>query len=209
MFTTEAGIASLALKEIPYKGEAYVRIRDVQPGKLPELLSECISFCRMVEAESVYAADIAELGLYPLHAAVLEMRGLVRFEAEDLDNLFPVTDETVSRWRRICNERLYNVDCAATLTAADEKEILSSGGAYFIHRDGELLGTGWIKDGKLLLICSVKPGAGERVLRTLASVNQDEQIVLEVASTNERAIRLYERLGFIKTKELSKWYKIF
>ena len=32
IFTTEFGVSSLILKEIPYRGEAYMRIRDVSEG---------------------------------------------------------------------------------------------------------------------------------------------------------------------------------
>ena len=34
VFTTEYGVASLTLKEVPYREEAYVLLRDVQPGGL-------------------------------------------------------------------------------------------------------------------------------------------------------------------------------
>ena len=53
MFTTEYGVASLLLKEIPYKETAYIIIRSSQEPE--ELLKECISFCRMVGAEKIYA----------------------------------------------------------------------------------------------------------------------------------------------------------
>ena len=33
-------------------------------------------------------------------------------------------------------------------------------------------------------------------------------VELEVVSTNQRAIRLYEKMGFIKTKEISRWYRV-
>ena len=35
-----------------------------------------------------------------------------------------------------------------------------------------------------------------------------ENVVLEVASNNDRAIRLYEQLGFLKTELLRTWYDI-
>ena len=44
MFTTEYGAASLILRELPYRGIAYVRLQATeQPEKL---LEECIGFCR-------------------------------------------------------------------------------------------------------------------------------------------------------------------
>lgn len=209
LFTTDCGVASLVLKEVPYRQEAYVRVRDVQPGQLDAMLKECVSFCRMVGAERIYATGHAELERYPYHGSVIQMRGEVNVNTDLVENLFPVTEQTVSRWREICNRRLEDVDFAATLTSADDAAILSSGGAYFVHRAGKLLGTGWLEDGKLLLICSTEPGAGERVMRTLLTLEDGEPIELEVASTNRRAIRLYERLGLIRTKELTRWYKIF
>ena len=69
-------------------------------------------------------------------------------------------------------------------------------GAYFVHRDGELLGIGWLDDCKLLAVAAVKSGAGEVVMHTLMSLVEEDQMTLEVASTNTRAIRLYEKLGF-------------
>ena len=206
MFTTEYGLASLVLKEIPYKEEAYITLRATQQPA--ELLAECVSFCRICGAERVYATGHEVLETYPLQTAVLEMRGECPAE-ESPACLFPVTEQTVSRWRQICNGRMRSVDNSATLEARDEKEILGSGGAYFVHRDGELLGIGWIRDGELLAVAAVVPGAGETVLRTLLSLTPGEILTLQVASTNHRAIRLYERLGFIRTREVSRWYRVF
>ena len=209
MFTTEYGVASLSLSEIPYRKEAYIRVRSLLEGKLPDLLSECISFCRAVGAEDIYAADCDELKAYPLKTTVVEMRGDATVDWEKVEHIFPVTEQTVSKWREITNDRMIGVDCAKTLTAADEKKILASGGAYFVHHNGELLGTGWMEDEKLLLVCGVKPGAGERIMHTFLSLNEGGRVRLEVASTNQRAIRLYEKLGFLKVRELIRWYKVY
>ncbi|MBR3949323.1 MAG: GNAT family N-acetyltransferase [Oscillospiraceae bacterium] len=136
------------------------------------------------------------------------MKGTARVEEEKVANLFPVTEQTVGQWRQTCNERMRSIDCTATQTARDEKEILESGGAYFVHDCGELLGIGWLRDGELLAVAAVKPGVGERVMHTLMSLAEGETVTLEVAATNERAIRLYERLGFVKTKEKARWYRV-
>lgn len=206
MFDTEFGIASLVLKEIPYKGEAYILLREVWDAE--NLLKECVSFCRMCGAEIICATGHESLEQYPLYTTVLEMRGDAVVDPDLLESLFPVTDATVSRWRNIYNEKMRAVDNAATMTAFDEKRILESGGAYFIHDNGDLLGIGWLDDTELLAVAAVKPGAGRIVMNTLMSLAEGAQIVLQVASTNEKALRLYEKMGFIRTKEISRWYRI-
>ena len=70
------------------------------------------------------------------------------------------------------------------------------------------MGIGWLEDTTLLAVAAVKPGAGERVMHTLMSLVEGAQMELEVASTNTRAVRLYEKLGFLKTGESSRWYRV-
>lgn len=209
VFDTETGVSTLVLKEIPYKQVAYVRVQSVQPGGLREHLAECVSFCRMCGAEHVYASGHEELDAYPLRCSVIPMCLSFVYDGEPGANLFPVTEETVTRWREIYNERMAPVDNSATMAARDEKEILSAGGAYFVHERGDLLGIGWMKGSELLCIASVKPGAGERVLRTLLTVADSDRVRLEVASTNSKAIRLYEKLGFFQYGEARNWYTIY
>ena len=208
VFTTDWGVSSLILREIPYRAEAYIHIQDVQPEGFEEHLKECVSFCRMAGADRVYATGAQMLQAYPEYMSVYEMRGMAWVNPDKMVNLFPVTEQTVGRWRGLMNERLRSVDNAATLTAFDEKKILQSGGAYYIHRSGELLGLGWMEDTKLLLVAAVKPGAGETVMHSLMSLVEGADMTIEVASTNDRAIRLYEKLGFMKIREVVKWYKI-
>ena len=207
IFTTDYGVSSLVLKEIPYKKQAFIYIRDVQEGHLEEHLAECISFCRMAGAEFVYAAGWDALHTFPLYTQVWEMRCTAVSDQAHTASLFPVTEETVARWRGIYNDRMAGVDNAATLEARDEKRILDSG-TYFVHRDGQLLGIGWMDDTSLLAMASTVPGEGRTVLSALLSLAEGETVTLEVASTNIRAIRLYEDFGFLKTKELSRWYRV-
>ena len=207
MFDTETGVSSLILKEVPYKQIAYVKVQSVQPGGLEAHLRECVSFCRMCGAEHIFASGHEELEHWPLHCTVITMALGLSKSVELGANLFPVTGETVSKWREIYNNRMGAVDNTATLTARDETEILS-GGAYFVHEDGELLGIGWVMGSELLCIASVKSGAGVRVMKTLMTLSDSDRLTLDVASTNARALRLYERLGFVPVGEKAKWYQI-
>jgi len=208
IFTTEYGLSSLILKEIPYKNMAYIHILGVQENFFAEHLAECVSFCRMCGADAVFAAGNEKLEAYPLYTAVMEMRGPARPDPEKVKCLFPVTEETVTQWRNLYNKKMRGVDNTATLESRDEKNILQSGGAYFVHDAGRLIGIGWLEGTKLLAVASAENGAGEAVMHTLMSLIEGESMTLEVASTNERAIRLYERLGFIKTTEISRWYNV-
>lgn len=207
MFTTEYGIASLVLKEVPYKQVAFIRIHDVQPGKLAEHLEECIGFCRVCGAQRILAAGYEGMDNYPLESIVYQM-GMPLSRKEPEDQLWPVTEETVTHWREIYNKGMRPFDNHATLTSFDEKKILSSCGAYFVHRDGQMLGIGWMEDNKLLALVSLVPGMGQRVAEALFTTLDGEYVTLEVLSTNERAIRLYEKMGFTRTKEISRWYRV-
>ena len=208
LFSTDTGVSSLLLKEVPYRKTAYIRIGDVQEGGLSAHLEECLSFCRMAGAENVYASGHGGLEKYPLHTSVVRMRMEAWVDRQKLASLFPVTEATVERWRQIYNDAMGGVDNAATQESRDEKRIIDSGGAYFVHADGDLLGIGWLEDTKLLAVASVKKGMGETVMHTLMSLIEGSPMELEVASTNTRAIRLYEKLGFLATGEISRWYTI-
>lgn len=204
IFPTEYGVASLILREIPYRAEAYIRIQDVQEGSLPLLLAECAAFCKACGAERILWTGV-ETDEAPA-MSVLRMRGTAWVDPSLLEQLFPVTEQTVSRWRQIYNERMRSVPQARTLSFTDEKELAEAQGTYFVHHNGELLGIGWLEDAHLLAIASCKPGAGERVAHTLMSLVEGSDLTLEVADSNEKAIALYQKLGFIPTGIAGQWF---
>lgn len=206
MFNTELGVATLILKEIPYSQIAYIILRDTAEPEA--FLQECVSFCRVVGAEKVYAAGHAFLENYPFHTAIWEMaRSLENIPDTDAC-LLPVTQQTLERWREIYNDKMAHVHNAAYMSAADAKKMLVRGDGYFVHRDGKLLGIGMAAGEKVDAVVSVVPGAGQDVLLALSHALFGERITLQVASENTRAIKLYEKLDFIKISEVSRWYKI-
>lgn len=206
VFTTQNGAASLTLREIPYRKEAYIRLQDSRnPG---ELLAECADFCRCCGAERVFAAERLLPATYPMYTAIWQMRApWVAMPRADAC-LWPVLPENSARWQRIYNRRMAEVPAAHYMTDGDMKALLEKGDGYFIHADGALLGIGRAYIDRIDAVASVVPGGGARVMATLCSALGEEQITLEVASANTAAVRLYERLGFAVTAELERWYKI-
>ena len=206
VFTTENGVGSLVLKEIPYSGIAYVTIRD---SSFPtEFLRECLKFCKAVGAKLIYATGHEILNEYPFYTSVIQMVASADVIPHTDAALFPVTEQTLSRWREIYNLKMSKVDNASYLSERAANEMLKKGNSYFIHRDGTLLGIGTVGDERIECVASVAPGGGREVISALTHALLGERVTLDVASTNIKAIRLYESMGFIKTAELSRWYKI-
>lgn len=206
MFTSEYGVASLFLREIPYRGRAHIKIQSsMDPDKL---LEECVSFCRMCGAEWIDAAGHDYLEKFPLITSLSLMTRPLEGLPETDACLFPMTEETMPRWLDIYNERMADIPNAAFMDSKDGKELLQKGSAYFVHKNGELLGIGIASGDFIDTVISVKHGAGETVLRALASVLTEDTVRLMVADANTRAVKLYERLGFIRVKELSRWYRV-
>lgn len=206
VFTTEYGVASLFLREIPYRGRAHIKIQSsLDPEKL---LEECLSFCRMCGAEWIDAAGDPYLEKYPLITALWAMECPRNILKKTDAHLVAVTEESVQQWLDIYNERMADVPNAAYMDGRDGREMLKSGDGYFVYREDRLLGIGKAKDDFIDTVISVQPGAGETVVRALCQRLTGEVVRLWVASANTRAVHLYERLGFTKTRELSRWYRV-
>ena len=206
VFTTQYGVGSLILREIPYKGIAYVKIQSSETPK--EFIEECIQFCRMAGAEKIYATGHAYLENYPMHTAILHMCVSADSLPDTDAALMPVTEEALDQWLRLYNERMLHVDNAAFKDSADGKLLLQNGNGYFVHKDGARLGIGIASGDTIDAVIAAQPGAGREVVLALRHAVSCNEIHLDVASTNTRAIRLYEKLGFVTAQERSRWYQL-
>lgn len=207
LFTTENGVASLTLQEIPYTSKAYIRIQDALLAE--KLLGECVAFCRAAGARQVYATGHSCLTEYPLHTTLIQLQRQKEGLPETDACVFPVQEQTLEQWRAIYNDKMHNVSNSAFMTSLDAKKVLEHGKGYFVHREGELLGIGVASGNMVEAVISLVKGSGQDVLLALTNALFSEDVLLEVASDNVRAIKLYEKLGFIQIKEISRWYKIF
>lgn len=206
VFTTEHGVASLILKEIPYQETAYIILRDsLEPLALAR---ECGDFCRVCGAERIYVAGHSDLEVYPVYTAIWEMTCL-RENIPDTDAaLWPVQEQMLSDWQTIYNKKVTRVPNGAWMTQADAEKMLQKGDGYFVHRGETLLGIGRASADRIDWVASVTPGAGSDVVKALAHAVTEDRISLTVASENQKAVQLYERLGFLRTAETCRWYQL-
>lgn len=205
-FTTENGVASITLEEIPYKGSAYIRIQAT--SEPTQFIKECADFCIAVGATHCFATGIGA-DQFPYHTSIIQMKRMRNDLPETDAAIFPVQRSTIEKWREIYNERMKDVPNAATMTLTKAKAQLEKGSCYFVHRRGVLLGIGSVHCDSIDAIASVQKGAGKDVLIALCRALSGDTVNVEVSSTNHVAIALYERLGFIKSRHLLDWYQIF
>ena len=71
MFTTENGVASLVLRQIPYRKNAYITIQCASDPAA--LLNECVQFCIAAGAETVYGTGHRILEQYPHFVDIITM----------------------------------------------------------------------------------------------------------------------------------------
>lgn len=207
MFTTPYGVASLSLGEVPYRKRAYIRV--LSTDACDALIDECVSFCRICGAEHIYAQGHPDLEHFTFYTAIWSMRCVTEQLIGNTAMLFPVLAENIEHWRKIYNERMADVPLAAYMTELEGKELCQSGEGYYIHRNGTLLGIGRISGDRILAIASVCRGCGADILSTLAELMDTPTVSLEVASENHAAVALYQKVGFLKTAEVAKWYCVF
>lgn len=207
MFTTENGVASLFLKKIPFTKEAFVLIRDSL--SCAALVKECIDVCHMAGAEKIYAAGHDELACYPFVCSVLRFCVSKKHLPDTQSVALPVTIEQMEWWRKLYNQKMASVQTASPLSAADAEELILSGKAFYICSECAILGIGVAYEEKIHAIASVMPGAGRDTLLALSKCLQSTVISLSVASTNEKALRLYKSLGFAETEMEMNWYQIY
>lgn len=206
VFTTEFGVASLLLKEIPYTGRAYVRL---QSSLSPvELVRECADFCRAAGADAVYAAGADLSEAFPLHTKVVRMAVCKDMLPLTEAVAYPVLPQEADDWRKLYNRAMADVDNASYMDDMDVKQMLQRQDGYFVYLQGKRIGIGRASGDCILAVVSLIPGSGRDTVLALAEKLNSPQLSLEVASTNRRAIHLYENLGFTAKEERSCWYRI-
>ena len=207
VFTGSFGAAGLTLSQIPYTGKAYIKIHASQQPE--ELLKECVEFCRACGAEMIFASGKDMPENCPVRATLVSMSCSKEQLVQGAANAVAATEETISQWLDIYRRRMENVPNASYISDRDAKKLLESGTCWFVWDGDTLLGIGKVSEDRLEAIATCIPGAGEQVLRALATKITTDTVILEVAQENIPAMRLYNRLGFSEFGDKVRWYQVF
>lgn len=208
VFTCPAGTATLVLQEIPFRGLAYVQIREAEPDRLGELLGACAAFCRAAGAKRVLAAGHPGLSDYPLFTEIWRMCAPRAAVPQTDAALRPLRPETGEAYRALYNRGMAQVPGALTCRREDLPRLLQQGGCYFVFQNDQLLGLGQALGNRLLSLAAVRPGGGQATAAALLGSLDAPVLELEVASENRRAVALYTRLGFSKQAVTERWAEL-
>ena len=207
VFSTENGIASITLDQIPYNQSAYIHMQDV--SDFPEFVTECIGFCKAAGAEQIYATGLDDLKDYSVYTHILQLEILKANIPGDIGEMIPVTMETFSTWKNAYNQSMRNVPGAAGADNKRAKQILENKEAYFVRYAGEIIGLGVVSANTVHAIVSFVPRMGQTILKTLSSKIESDRFTLEVAENNFPAMKLYERCKCQSIQRILTWYTIF
>lgn len=210
VFTGAHGIATLVLKEIPWSGCGYVIVRSVwDDGEA--FLQECLGFCRACGAKQVFAS----WGTEPLPAAHAYDMLQMETEKSALPPEAPValtelTEENSEAFLDVYNRCFRAVPNAASYSKRDTARLLGEETAYLVFQGDVCAAVAEIsKEGlEAVAVLPQYKGLGYALTRTVLEYVPSKTLRLKVASTNTRAIRLYERLGFQTGGSLSRWWKL-
>ena len=197
IFTSTEGIASLILREIPQRREAYVLIRGIF-SDIDRMMSECERFCRAAGAERVYFSGEGDFSAYPVHARLI-WRSIRRAALPASGaTLVPVTMETAGDWLAHYQARFAAVPLA--------RSCVDTADAWFIRDGGRTIGIGQLCGDELRTVAALAPGRGADCVAALASLSSAERLRLLCAMENAPAMALYDRLGFDRGEMKEIWY---
>lgn len=195
LFTGTHGMATLILREIPYRGEAYVHLRAVFDSQ-EALLRECAGFCRMAGAARTYVSGKGDFSDYPVYARLIGRSVACQTLPKTTAHAAPTEDSDT--WLRLYREKFRAVPAANSCPEAK--------GLYFIVQDGERIGIGQMEGSKLLSVAALQKGKGADCVCAMAALCADERLTLLCAEENLPAMRLYDSLGFSRENVHEVWY---
>ena len=212
LFTSTYGIATLILREIPWSGSAYVLVRSVWNEQKEALLEECKSFCRAVGAKEIFATygmeELPAEHAYDMLAMTRPKTGLpVSERPVDLE---PLTKANSEAYLRIYNTCFVSVPSAASYDAASLDPLYGEDLAWLAKVDGVYAGVAEISKAGLegIAVLPEYKGLGYELALAVLPMVPSAELRLKVASINDRAVALYDRLGFLSKGAEKRWWRL-
>ena len=209
MFTSPYGVATLILREIPWSGSAYVLVRSVWNDQTASLLEECRGFCRAVGAKEIFAAyDAEELPAKPAYDMIRMMRPKAGLPAGEKLELEPLTRENSAVYLEIYNRCFVKVPSAASYDQTSLEPLYDEDLAWLAKVNGNYAGIAEISKAGLegIAVLPAYRGLGRDLALAVLQMVPSPVLHLKVASTNTRAIALYQRLGFTAECVEKRWF---
>ena len=214
VFTGQGGTATLILREIPISGKAYILLRTVLPGQAENLVAECASFCKMCGAEEIFASwEDGDLPFLPPAYDIYLLHVLKSALPEGKPvQLTPMTPENDAIFQRIYNRCFSHVSHALSYDRGQIARIYREHQKAFLALDEKKkpYGIGELHGDELAAIAVLPKyrGTGTDLAISLLQLCPGEELRVTVASDNDAAMRLYERLGFHLTGVESRWFRV-
>lgn len=215
VYLSQGGTATLILREIPHKQTAYIILRSFLPQMLPLMIQDCVSFCKNCGAERclLSTADPKVSLTLPKAYEIFYMRAQKDLLPPCITPvcLAPMAPENESIYQRIYNRCFRDVSHALTYEQEQLERIYREGQQAFVALtpDGCPCGMGELHGNELAAVGLLPEFRGQGKALTLSLLAQcpGPELTLTVVSDNERAIGLYEALGFTITGTESVWYE--
>lgn len=219
VYFSTGGTATLILREVSFTGTAYVVVRTVFPGALPDLIEDCGNFCRECGAKACFIsmAEGNEIDQLPHSYDIYSMKGSKSlFPSTPAPfHLEPITEHNDKIYLDLYNRCFKGVTHALTYDYGQLQRIHRTGQKAFIayNKTGCPCGMGELHDNELAAVGLLPEYRGEGLSLPLTlqllSHCPGDTITLTVVSDNDAAIALYENLSFRITAIESRWYQIF
>ena len=214
VFTAQGGTATLILREIPVSEKAYILLRTALPGMEEGLVKECAAFCRMCGATQIFAAwedgDLSFLSpAYEIYLLHVEKATLP--EGKPV-TLVPMTPDNDAIYQRIYNRCFFGVSHALSYDRGQIARIYREHQRAFlaIDENGTPYGIGELHGDELAAVAVLPKyrGKGTDLATALLKLCPGEDLYVTVASDNETAMHLYEKLGFHLAGVESRWFRV-
>ena len=211
VFMSPAGTATLILQEIPRSGRAFILLQTIVPEGLQQLTADAKKFCQDCGAKEIFISNAREkLPFSPAYDILILTVQKDSLPAGRPVTLQPLSQENAELYISIYNRCFEGISHAVSYDRSQIRRIKAQDQQAFIacSADGSPAGIGELHGNELAAVAVLPEyrGMGKALTLSLLALCPGPEIILTVASDNQRALGLYEKLEFHVKEIESRWY---